>query len=502
MKLLIVEDERIEREALVRLISENFKNDIDLITTTDNGAQALTAIEKENYQLIITDINMPKLGGLQLLAEIRKHNPDVRVILLTGYDYFEYAQSAIRLGVDDFILKPATQHEIIERIQKVISLIDHDKSEYRFSKTSRFKDIESILQSDMVYAILYNDLPQHIKHYFLIFHMKAEYAFCLCFRRNQTSQKEMTDIKKEVKNYYENCFYESYFDNFVMFVFHNEIMNNDDILRVKSISLSIIGTNRELGIGGIKHDVSLFRESFIEAITNLTHTKKDKGTTAFQINEEIDHPIKQIAYDVCQNIKFNRLSDAERFAEQIRSICISMSRNDIKYNIKMFNDVLFSDCDSDLSLNQLSNQLSEEIQKAEYIVHPQDVYNYIIEIINNVINPFVLKRRKKMNILIQKSYEFVEKNFSHPIGLNDLADYLGVTPQYISSLLSTHTSQGFTNILAKQRIEKAKELLQKNMKIKEIAYLVGFQNQNYFAKTFKKITGYTPKEYKNIHAQK
>ncbi|MBS4975020.1 helix-turn-helix transcriptional regulator [Longicatena sp. 210702-DFI.1.36] len=72
----------------------------------------------------------------------------------------------------------------------------------------------------------------------------------------------------------------------------------------------------------------------------------------------------------------------------------------------------------------------------------------------------------------------------------------------MSSLLSQHTKNSFTNILAEYRVEKAKQLLLNNRKIKEVSSLVGFQNQNYFAKTFKKVTGYTPKEYKQMHVMK
>lgn len=143
--------------------------------------------------------------------------------------------------------------------------------------------------------------------------------------------------------------------------------------------------------------------------------------------------------------------------------------------------------------------LSEKIDGISYDNPTQDEATYIRYEVKHVIHAIIKSRSKSMNKIVLDAYTYIGKNYHRSIGLNDLANYLDLTPQYISSLLSQHTKNSFTNILAEYRVEKAKQLLLNNRKIKEVSSLVGFQNQNYFAKTFKKVTGYTPKEYKQMH---
>ena len=141
--------------------------------------------------------------------------------------------------------------------------------------------------------------------------------------------------------------------------------------------------------------------------------------------------------------------------------------------------------------------LQKELKRISQAQNIRDIYIQLTYLVKSMIDPIIYSTKKNTHHLIKEAYKYIEKKYRYPIGLNDVAAHLDVTPQYISSLFTKYTGKNFTYVLSEYRVNKAKELLDQGAKIKEIASLVGFQNQNYFTKVFKKITGVTPSEYKN-----
>ena len=186
MNVLIVEDEKIERDALVSLFSEYFSKRVQLVTSVNNGESALEEFERNNFELVISDINIPRMNGLELLRAIKTRKPKTRCIILTSYDYFEYAQESIRIGVDDFILKPAKKQDICNRIEKMMDMIEEESKGEGISLSYHLRQVQSILQSDLLYAILYNDSEKNIQRYFKILHMNVKNAVCFCIKRKET----------------------------------------------------------------------------------------------------------------------------------------------------------------------------------------------------------------------------------------------------------------------------------------------------------------------------
>lgn len=120
LNIMIVEDEKIEREALFRLIKENLASTFSDIYTVDNGEDAYRIFCEQKCDIVLSDINIPKMSGLELVRKIKERVPSTKCLILTSYNYFEYVQESLRLGVDDFILKPSKNIEILESVRKAI----------------------------------------------------------------------------------------------------------------------------------------------------------------------------------------------------------------------------------------------------------------------------------------------------------------------------------------------------------------------------------------------
>ena len=126
--ILIVEDEHLVRQGLTKLVNVA-TYDMEIIGQAENGRQAWDLIQKQVPDIILTDINMPQLNGIQLASLVRETFPQVHLVFLTGYDDFDYALSAVKLGVDDYLLKPFSRQDIEEMLGKIKQKLDKEEKE-------------------------------------------------------------------------------------------------------------------------------------------------------------------------------------------------------------------------------------------------------------------------------------------------------------------------------------------------------------------------------------
>ena len=494
LKALVVEDEKLEREALTKLIRQEFHEQIEQVVSVTNGSQALEIFRQESFQLVFTDINTPKMTGLEFLRKIKEINLEVRSIIVTGYDYFEYAQEAIRIGVDDFILKPATQKEICERIDQILKRMHQDSSEAE--NTSRFHEIQAILQNDLIYSILYQEDSLSIQKYFTILHLYVKSAVCFCLERKEITMKQVDAICKTIQTMYHSCCYGMYFENVVLYVFHDSLLREDDVHQIKMQIQSIIGEYKKIKYGEVKEAVEEYYDSYAEA-RSQDILKKNEDILE---NSEYYNAVKCLSDDLITAAFDGHLCIMnEEAALEFKKLCLGMNKEQLQNMLTLFLQLFSKKLEQYEQMEDSLAILDVVKKRVTDVSNIQQAYEMIVSIVHEIVYPIVEKQQAKMNKLILLSYRYIREHYHQPIGLNDLADSLDVTPQYICTLLSQHKKTNFTNILAEYRIAQAKRLLIGDKKIKEVANLVGFQNQNYFAKTFKKITGYTPNEYRQMY---
>ena len=180
-RVLIAEDEQIEREMLMQIVSAHFPT-IDQIIPAENGQQAVDLFDQYQPDLILMDINMPLKSGMEALREIRQIAKKAFVcIILTSYNDFSYAQDGIRLHVDDYILKPAEDAQIIASISAGIEKLQQEWNMHASIREllRQNEDVSSLLESECVFAIINQKEEKVIARYFQMARMSARYAFCL-----------------------------------------------------------------------------------------------------------------------------------------------------------------------------------------------------------------------------------------------------------------------------------------------------------------------------------
>ena len=152
--VLIVEDEEIERQSLISILQGYFKDTIKVYAAA-HALEALELYKRFHHDIVLSDIEMPGMNGLQLIEELKKENLLTIFYIVTSYDDFSYAQKAIQLGIEDFILKPVTPTQIIKTIAKAIGLVKTQQNQKDAISTlfQRYGNIRPILEKGCIYAI-------------------------------------------------------------------------------------------------------------------------------------------------------------------------------------------------------------------------------------------------------------------------------------------------------------------------------------------------------------
>jgi two-component system response regulator YesN len=395
-KLVVADDEPKIRRGIRNVLNWSEFN-IEIVGEAEDGEIALQVIKEEKPDIILLDINMPFLNGLNLLQKLEDINSKSIVIIISGYDDFSYAQKALRFNVFDYILKPVNKKKIEDIISKVVCKLNEIQKE-----TNYFEWVEKQLNENM-------------------------------------------DMLKKT--------------------FFSEWLNNklSDEQVLKEISFFNIEFGKNVGIIVVKHEEKLN----IEAI--------DKRWNM----ELLEYAIANLLYE-----KFNKSNEKFIFNDDKNNIVLIVNVYDM---IKWIN--LGKQVEIDIAKYLKCNVIIEQGNVSDGILKIKDEY---LRIMNSV------KKKKKHSPITLLAIKYIEENYySNDLSINDISDKLEVTSSYVSKLLKKETGVSFIDHLTNIRIKKAMYIMEDpSIKIYDVAELVGYSNQHYFCRAFKKVVGISPTEYK------
>lgn len=497
-KILVVEDEEIERKALVALLKEHFQGSL-VVYNAANGMKALEILKDEDVQIIVCDINLPGINGLETIGFAKKINKDIVSLVLTSYNYFEYAKEAIKLGVEDFILKPVSIEKMCNTIYQIINKIDSKKNEKNQTTqlVLKMEEIKPIVESDCIHSIVQNSRYEEIRKYFSLLNIAPKSGFCLVFQEDSFQKYQVHSFITEIEDLGCRCMKDSYYEVHVLFVFSFVRLSSHDIAIYEALIKKYFDGLDQMGVGTICMNYENFYNSYVSAIKNIG--------CSIELNEN----------NMVNNHLVDYLDDIDRLCQSLIKDFLKFDTLNMHRRINLFYlEILYLDkevllkiiYDFNQTLINLFNQEFKsniDLHDQEYLIklNKDNPYRELLDKINDFVDNLVKVIEnvniKSKNVLVKRALAYISLNYKKTITLNSVASYLGVTPFYISNLLSTHTAKNFTDLVTEYRIEKAKEMLKENHQIKEIASELGFGSHNYFSKVFKKVTGLTPKEYKS-----
>ena len=504
-KILVADDEQFIRKGIITILRRNITEPLEIFEAK-NGIEAIEQVENERPHLIITDINMPGLDGLQFIRDIKEKHINTDILLLSGYSTFEYAQQAISLGVKEYITKPIDKDEFVALINKYIHKITQEKqkafTEHEQKKES-YRIIEGV-KEDFLVAFLSSVSVEESSHYIkqlkeLKVEFKPQWYTCVVF------QYELTPENHDYIDFVVKNILDEYLQNNLPGFLLNANYN-------AGRTISIFETNQEGFSSPAKK--SLIRNT-ASTVANITKIRVFAGVGATALGFEHLQRVFRQALEALEYKIFDAGDNVCVHEEITSGEMIALPRKILLGN--------------DLEVRTRLNHIFRQGQTKEVLTSLRQFYEQVLSHLSkripqkeqNDYKPFEsfwtldeLKREVKYQLdklhhisadsainvkLMKEILAFIDENISDDLDLTIVAEKFNRSPSYISTMFKRFDSDGFNAYVTEKRISKAKKLLlDSHISIQDIAEACGFRNAKYFSSVFKKKEGLSPREYREI----
>lgn len=534
LKLLIVDDEFYFREAIKMTIPYK-EIGYQICDEARNGLEALEKVELHKPHVVLVDINMPIMDGLEFVQEVKSKGLDIKIIILTGYSEFKYAKEAIELGVSAFILKPIDESDLKDKLIEIKNLISKESSiriEFEMLK-KQVKESKPVFKEKLLNELLNGNTKAKVEDmeeqcrfvginidagYFLVFTVEIDGAGLKIWDEEQKfiNKYAVCDIILKLMQGYsaEICFDSN--DRICVIVSSKD--DNSEIIReleglCKRIAFFAdkhLKVNLTIGIGNKYYGMSSITTSYKESVIALKY-KSMVENSAIVYDSVADNKITTTFYpfehrnQLLMNMRLEKTESTIAIIEEIFNL---IKQKKVHYDIVFIVSMeLASICFEYLVENGLGCEILYDNEYFNYLrdIHNNKSINESLDIIKKifiqVVEYVATNKRKKVSKIVHSVKEYVENNYSDfELCIDEIAKNLFLNYSYLCFAFKKDTGLTINDYITEYRIEKAKGLFDNgNTLITNVAYNVGYSDSNYFGKCFKKRIGMSPSNYvKNI----
>lgn len=536
LKIIIVEDEDLLRDGLSTCVSWE-KLGYELAGAAEDGIMALSLIERVSPDVVITDIRMPHMDGIELSEQIKEKYPQIKIVIISGYDEFEYARRALKVGVSEYILKPvnleqldAVMKSIAETIlaerekeREILKLKDMSKQGLGTIRQNLFSKILLRKQSPEELGDLIAQIEEHVsgKYYsvgilerqdFPIVSIDCDYLEIIEMDRafEQMVSRRLEDYQESGEGKHIEILRSNNCERLFCIV-HNSAQEVKGI--IKGIgSLFDVGTEEmehlQLTFGCISKELTGLYKSFLNARGICEKKFLENWAQILHRDGKASSTIQHMNYDA-QSLFFEvRSGTAEGIEHCLDEFHESLSRE----KIVSYMQIVMIVSNLYFELIKLPDEVGGNIQ--EIIGEPMECFHRIIEkrrrheMIEEVGRVCILIHEyfdsvsgAKLQGVLKRILEYIEKHYmEEDLAMKDVADYAYISVSYLSLILKKELGKTFIEYLTEVRIEKAKNyLLHTNMKNYEVANACGYSTPAYFSTVFKGVCGISPSAFRKEH---
>lgn len=542
IKVVLVDDETLVRVGLKSLV-EWEKLGFEIAAEGSNGENGLALIKQYDPQLVITDIVMPKMDGIEMMRLAKEYDPNLQVIVLSSYNEFELVRKAMKLGAWDYILKLniscESLQEVLEKVREVIRSANESKPEANHDSYDYWslEAIRQVFLKSIIENILEDRVSIEDKLPLMDFKLNENrlrlgildtnlYTFRYKYSQEQDIKlidHTLTDLLAEIGNeFFNNYILKWSFGRYVM-VFSDDGSEDEALIneRVDSMFTTIIEmikkyVNLDAAIGisevckGYKSLPKAFEQAgtalegmFYSGYGSILHFGRHESNLLSSGNDCGSYKHEEVfSFDLKEELpRLFMHSDISG----INSLFVRM-QNDLnskeieKSNIYELCSQLVLLCDIHMKdIWKKSSRTDEGHYKIDLVNSMRtlgEISIWLNEFRARIIHVLSEHNRDEKHVLITRAKKHISENCIGPVNLKNVADHLNISAGYLSGLFPRYTGMNFTEYVNKVKIEKAQQLIkQGSHKIYEISYMLGYDNACYFSKVFKKVAGCTPTEF-------
>lgn len=511
-KVLLVDDERIILDGISNTIDWG-SHGTQLIGTARNGIDAYNIIVQEKPHIVISDIKMPGMSGLELISRVHEEHLPVRFILLSGFGEFEYAKKAMHFGIKHYLLKPCNENSIIEALTGEIKEIKKEEEHERMivNIENRLEKVEPYIQLQLLKEFLTDRWQWQgswniLKRIFPVEFARQKVQILLIKFEAAIQYEHLNALESMMKNKLKSPLLPLNLGEHLLFLIggdHDIQGLNQLIYDVRKSFISRYQIDITVVLSDAA-DVSKTRELYEEALEYLNYrfyTGKGSFITKTDVEEEkpSNLPIVDDQKKLSLKVKQRKLEDALAIVQEIfrklqaLKLDVQLTRS---YVIRLYLSVIQS-CSNDIMENDV-NKISDLLQ-ADTI---HEMKEFIEIVITNLITKSLHLPKSEYTAPVKKVLAMIHEQIGNEeLSLKWVAKKIYMNPDYLGKLFKQETGERFSNYVTRLRIEKAKKLIEneEDVKVFELAEKVGFgDNPQYFSQVFKKFTGFTPSEYRQI----
>lgn len=532
LKIFLVEDEKIVREGIKNGIAWE-KHGFEFVGEASDGELAYPLIIQARPDILITDIRMPFMDGLELAEMVKHVIPDIRIMFFSGYDDFEYAKRAITLGASDYLLKPVSSTQLLEALERMSDSIQKERRENLYKEEfHKQQDERKMIERERLFDVIVSgtmsltDLITKGKEFnialsapaynIILFHVRV-------LKHHEQFMGEMNafdiKVKDKLKEHKEMIGFHRLSEGYGFLITGTcEKGLEKNVKECTKLLIDIVnnctGLEYFAGIGIPVYRPSELKECFTAASKSyayrymMEYNQIITGDTSIQLHKKEKLSLRSMDVskwnkDMVNNfLKNGSIVDANYFIEKYLSWCGEnfesfMFRQYIlmDFYLIVMNFVTQLGMESEQAIALFGD--AQEIQSST--TSEQMAIQYTENLLIKAIELRNTFSQKKYRLVLDKAKEYIEKHYQdEDISLNAVAASVNISPNHFSTIFSQELGITFIEYLTMVRMDAAKEfLLGSEKRTFEIAYLVGYKDPHYFSYLFKKTQGITPKMFRS-----
>lgn len=472
--LLIVEDEDMERRYLLKAARTCFASQTQVHTAV-NGQAALELFLEIRPEVVISDIYMPIMDGLSLVEKIKEIEPDTICYILTSYDYFSYAQRAIQIGIEDFMLKPISRSDIHSVLMQADSILRNRST--KNDLIERIHALEQKIERDCFISIVMSADSAQLAENLQLLGLSGQEECCAIqcadeqsaqAAREQLLQKGLTSISGQYEGH--SLLFAFAKDHLSLLPAVHCLAESNDCSEMLISALAC----------GCQELICVYHAMVRSA---RRAAKSDTLSQTDLIESDLVGELARTLFDLAEKNE----PCSQSVLDEIHALSSNLPMN-------IFYPMLINQLE-ELTVRRYGQRTTLSSRPSS-LTSPEIGVGAIFRNLELIIRQ---KEQTQSAIRFRKATVYIEKNFRRQILLEDVAEHLHLSVFSLSKLLNTGSGINFSDLLHLCRIEEAKKLIRQGSPLKQVAWQAGYHSQNYFSRTFKRLTSVSPKEYREIY---
>ena len=482
-KIMLVDDEEEVRTSIIRKIDWQDAG-FEVIGDAENGKEALEKIEQNEPDVVLTDIRMPYMDGLEMAENIRQRYPSIKIVIFSGFDEFEYAKKAIKLNVIEYILKPVNVEELTAILKKIKKNLDEEIEQKRNVTLLRESYIKSLpaLREHFLNDLIQGGMEEtqieeklEGQYRFIVFHSSFETILLVAIDKDNTQTGLIAllgDICKETKKILEVS---------VTIGVGESCSSLTDLSRPCHTALNALGYRAITGSGGVI------------CIGDMEPSGHEKLRFDSRMESELIAAVKFGPEEKIRSVIdgiVSRMEDARVHYRQYQA-----------YVLAIINVLTQLSQQYDLRISEMFGVENDYFEILGRVQKMENVRPYLTEVALKMNAGMEEERSNTTKNVIREAKQYIQDNFQDPdLSVEKICRHLHMSPAYFSTMFKKETGQAYIAYLTDVRLGRAVELLMAtDDKTYIIAEKVGYPEQNYFSYVFKKKFGVSPTRYRTAH---